>query len=73
MNTIVAIAAETPAVIEAENPRLKIDWGDIRARIKAAVAQAYAEATPEQIRQHVEQPLIDARNGLVDIIPPDTN
>lgn len=45
------------------------DWVKIRALIEQAVTEAYAEATNEEIYQKVIQPLIDARNGLVGIVP----
>ncbi len=45
------------------------DWVKIRALITQAVAEAYAEATNEEIYQKVIQPLIDARNDLVGIVP----
>lgn len=71
MSIFAAIPIEVPAVVAVEAPRRKIDWEDIRARITQAVAEAYAEATPEEIYQKVLQPLIDARNGLVGTVPPD--
>lgn len=71
MSIFAAIPFEVPAVVTVEEPRRKIDWDDIRARITQAVAGAYAEATPEEIYQKVLQPLIDARNGFVGTVPPD--
>lgn len=71
MSIFAAIPVEVPAVVAVEAPRRKIDWDDIRARITQAVAEAYAEATQEEIYQKVLQPLIDARNGLVGTVPPD--
>lgn len=70
MSIFAAIPVEVPAaVVTVEVPRRKIDWVEVRARITQAVAEAYAEATDEEIYQKVMQPLIDARNGLVDIVP----
>ena len=69
MSIFAAIPIEVPAVVAIEAPRRKIDWDDIRARITQAVAEAYAEAAPEEIYQKVVQPLIDARNGLVGTVP----
>lgn len=71
MSIFAAIPVEVPAVVTADAPRRKIDWDDIRARITQAVAEAYAEATPEEIYQKVMQPLIDSRNGIVGTVPPD--
>ena len=69
MSIFAAIPVEVPAVVTVETPCRKIDWVDIRARITQAVAEAYAEATPEEIYQKVLQPLIDARNGLGGTVP----
>jgi hypothetical protein len=69
MSTFAAIAVEAPAVVAVEAPRKKINWVEVRARITQAVAEAYTEATDEEIYQKVMQPLIDARNGLVGIVP----
>lgn len=65
MSIFAAIPVEVPAVVTVEAPRRKIDWVEVRARITQAVAEAYAEATDEEIYQKVMQPLIDARNGLI--------
>jgi len=71
MITFSAIAFENPAVVTVEATLQKINWADVRARITQAVAEAYAEATDEEIYQKVMQPLIDARNGLVGIVTPE--
>ena len=34
---------------------------EVGARVKQAVADAYAEATDEEIREHVEYSIIEAR------------
>jgi hypothetical protein len=47
------------------------DWEEIGRLIQYAVAEAYAEATLEEIYQKVLQSLIDARNGLVGRVPDD--
>lgn len=65
MSIFAAIPVEVPAVVTVEAPRRKIDWVEVRAQITQAVAEAYAEATDEEIYQKVMQPLIDARNGLI--------
>jgi hypothetical protein len=69
MSIFAAIPVEVPAVVTAEAHRRKIDWDDIRVRITQAVAEAYAEATDEEIYGKVMQPLIDSRNGLVGTVP----
>ena len=38
---------------------------EVGARVKQAVADAYAEATDEEIREHVEYSIIEARKGLI--------
>lgn len=38
---------------------------EVGARVKQAVADAYAEATDEEIREHVEYSIIEARKGRI--------
>ena len=42
------------------------DWVKIRALITQAVAEAYAEATDEEIHEHVMYSIIEAREGRAD-------
>lgn len=41
------------------------EWEEVGARVKQAVADAYAEATDEEIREHVEYSIIEAREGRI--------
>lgn len=38
---------------------------EVGARVKQAVADAYAEATDEEIREHVEYSIIEARKWRI--------
>ena len=42
-----------------------MDWNSIRDLVKQAVADAYAEATDDEIYEHVTLSIVEARAGLV--------
>lgn len=41
------------------------DWEEVGALVEQAVADAYAEATDEEIREHVEYSIIESREGRI--------
>jgi hypothetical protein len=42
-----------------------LDWNEIRGLIKQAVADAYAEASDDEIFEHVAFSIMEARAGLI--------
>lgn len=41
------------------------EWEEVGALVEQAVADAYTEATDEEIREHVEYSIIEAREGCI--------
>lgn len=41
------------------------EWEEVGALVEQAVADAYTEATDEEIREHVEYSIIEAREGRI--------
>ena len=41
------------------------EWEKVGTLVEQAVADAYAEATDEEIREHVEYSIIEAREGRI--------
>lgn len=41
------------------------EWEEVGALVEQAVADAYAEATDEEIREHVEYSIIESREGRI--------
>ena len=42
-----------------------MDWNEIRDLVKQAVADAYADASDDEIFEHVTFSLVEARAGLI--------
>lgn len=41
------------------------EWEEVGVLVEQAVADAYAEATDEEIREHVDYSIIEAREGRI--------